>query len=201
VIDKRNTRNEKNTQTQRDRNTAPDEVRIDGDDDDETGYSEDDHGDHEDGTGTGGDGSVSHSKRRQDHSFYFTTGSVKRMESTGCCTALPQVSHRPERQDQGSKGPCWCSQEPPDFMTLLNHTTPRTQEQRPTIVDTLNHPVSRGDKTQTYHSHTLLIVTDTHQNIDRDLYTYMTSYLDQAYRLSILIDKSTLFINSWLIRL
>ena len=33
------------------------------------------------------------------------------------------------------------------------------------------------------------------------LYTYMTSYLAQTYRLSILIDKSTLFINSWLIRL
>jgi hypothetical protein len=39
VIDKRNTRNEKNTQTQRDRNTAADmeEVRTDGDDD-ETSY-------------------------------------------------------------------------------------------------------------------------------------------------------------------
>jgi hypothetical protein len=36
VIDKRNTRNEKNAQTQRDRNTATDmdEVRADGDDDD-----------------------------------------------------------------------------------------------------------------------------------------------------------------------
>jgi hypothetical protein len=29
----------------------------------------------------------------------------------------------------------------------------------------------------------------------------MTSYVAQVYRLSILIDKSTLFINSWLIRL
>ncbi len=40
--------------------------------------------------------------------------------------------------------------------------------------------------------------------IDRSLYTYvtyMTSYLAQAYRLWILIDKSTLFIDSWLIRL
>jgi hypothetical protein len=33
------------------------------------------------------------------------------------------------------------------------------------------------------------------------LFPYMTSYLDQAYRLSILIDKPTLFINSWLINL
>ena len=33
--------------------------------------------------------------------------------------------------------------------------------------------------------HTLVIVTDTHQHIDRGLYTYMTSYLAQAYRLSI----------------
>ncbi len=120
---------------------------------------------------------------------------------SGCCTALPQVSHRPERQDQGSKGSSWCSQEPPDFMTLLNHAAPRTQEQRPTIVDTLKRAVSRGDKAHTYHLHTLLIVTDTHQHIDRGLYAYMTSYLPQAYRLSILIDKTTLFINSWLIRL
>jgi hypothetical protein len=52
------------------------------------------------------------------------------------------------------------------------------------------------------HGHTLFIVTDTHQHIDLGLYTYMTSYLAQSYRLSIiLIDKPTLFINSWLIRL
>jgi hypothetical protein len=51
-----------------------DEVRADGDDDDESGYSEDDHGEDE-------DGAVSHSKPRQSHSFYFTTGVVKRMES------------------------------------------------------------------------------------------------------------------------
>jgi hypothetical protein len=82
---------------------------------------------------------------------------------------------------------------PPDFMTLLNHTAPRTQEQRPTSLDALNHVVARGDK--------LFTVTDTHQHIDRDLYTYMTSYLDQVYRLSTLINKTTLFINSWLIRL
>jgi hypothetical protein len=85
VIDKRNTRNEKNSETQRDRNTPADmdEARADGDDDDESGYSEDDHGEDEDGTGSGGpgDGTASHSKRRQTHSFYFTTGSVKRMES------------------------------------------------------------------------------------------------------------------------
>ncbi len=81
---------------------------------------------------------------------------------------------------------------------LLNHAAPRTQEQRSTIVDAL---------TRTYthlplcHGHTLFIVTDTHQHIDRDLYTCMTSYLAQTYRLSILIDKPTLFINSLLIRL
>jgi hypothetical protein len=51
------------------------------------------------------------------------------------------------------------------------------------------------------HGHTLFIVTDAHQHMDRGLYTYMTSYLAQSYRLSILIDKPTLFINSWLIRL
>jgi hypothetical protein len=39
VIDKRNTRNEKNAQTQRERDTASDmdETRADGDDDDEGG--------------------------------------------------------------------------------------------------------------------------------------------------------------------
>jgi hypothetical protein len=48
---------------------------------------------------------------------------------------------------------------------------------------------------------TLVIVTDTHNHIDRVLCTYMTSYLLQSYQLSILIDKQALFINSWLIRL
>ncbi len=57
--------------------------------------------------------------------------------------------------------------------------------------------------THTYHCviDTLVIVTDTHKHIDRVLCTYMTSYLPQTYRLSILIDKQALFINSWLIRL
>jgi hypothetical protein len=57
--------------------------------------------------------------------------------------------------------------------------------------------------THTYHYDidTLVIVTDTHKHIDRVLCTYMTSYLPQSYRLSILIDKQALFINSWLIRL
>jgi hypothetical protein len=95
-----------------------DEVRADGDDDDESGYSEDDHLEDEDGV-------VSHSKRRQDRSFNLITGAVKRMESkedgslTATCqvgghaqcsniipmtnggtegASLPQVSHRPERQ-------------------------------------------------------------------------------------------------------
>ena len=81
VIDKRNTLNEKNAQTQHERNTAVDmdEARADGDDDDEGGNSEDDHGEYEDGSGSAGDGTASQTKRRQDHSFYFTTGAVKRM--------------------------------------------------------------------------------------------------------------------------
>ncbi len=76
MIDKRKTRNEKNTQTQRDRNMTVDmdEVRADRDHDDESGYSQDDHAEEEDGTD-------SHSKRRQGRSFYVTTGAVKRMES------------------------------------------------------------------------------------------------------------------------
>ncbi len=97
-------------------------------------FSEDDHLEDE-------DGSTSHSKRRQDRSFDLTTGAVKRMESKedGNLTSTIQVGghaqfiniipipnggtegvaqhflkyHRPERQDQGSKGPSWCSQEPP----------------------------------------------------------------------------------------
>ena len=57
--------------------------------------------------------------------------------------------------------------------------------------------------THTYHCviDTLVIVTDTHKHIHRVLCTDMTSYLPQVYRLSILIDKQALFINSWLIRL
>ena len=51
MIDKRNTRNEKNAQMQRERHTDTDmdEARTDGDDDDEGGNSEDDHGEYEDG--------------------------------------------------------------------------------------------------------------------------------------------------------
>ncbi len=50
-------------------------------------------------------------------------------------------------------------------------------------------------------THLSLSLTPTSISSDRGLYTYMTSYLVQAYRLSILIDKPTLFINSWMIRL
>ena len=95
VIDKRNTRNEKNAQTQRERDTAADmdEARADGDDDDEGGNSEDEDGEYEDGAGSAGDRTASHSKRRQARSFYFTTGAVKRMQSKedGSLTATCQV--------------------------------------------------------------------------------------------------------------
>ena len=78
-----------------------DEDRSDGDDDYESGYSEDDHGEDEDGTGSGGDGAVSHSKQRQAHSFYFTTGAVKRMESKedGNLTATCQVGGHAQRSN------------------------------------------------------------------------------------------------------
>jgi hypothetical protein len=114
VIDKRNTRNEKNAQTQRERNTVADmdEARSDGDDDDEGGNSEDDHGEYEHGSGSTGDGTVSQSKRSQ------TRNSNVQRRHSGCCTALPQVSHRPERQDQGSKGLSWCRQEPPGLYDI-----------------------------------------------------------------------------------
>ena len=77
VIDKRNTLNEKNAQTQHERNTAADmdEARADGDDDDEGGNSEDDHGEYEDGAGSAGDGTASQTKRRQARSFYFNRSS------------------------------------------------------------------------------------------------------------------------------
>jgi len=38
-------------------------------------------------------------------------------------------------------------------------------------------------------------------SVKQECPTRWSSYLVQAYRLSILIDKPTLFINSWLIRL
>ena len=95
MIDKRNTRNEQNAKTQRDRETAADmdEVRADGDDDDEVGSSEDDHGEDEDGAATGGDGTASYCKRRQARSFNLTIGAGKRMESKedGSLTATCQV--------------------------------------------------------------------------------------------------------------
>jgi hypothetical protein len=185
VIDKRNTRNEKNAQTQRDRNTTSDmdEARADGDDHDESGYSEDDHGEDE-------DGSDSHSKRRQARSFYFTTGTVKRMESkedgiltqhhvsmqqhhsdaqrrhSGCCTALPQVSRRPERQDQGSKGPSWCSQEPPGLYDIVE---PVMYLGRSTV----NHCGHTHPDIHTYHC-----VVDTH-------FSYLSIVIDKPIPLSI----------------
>ena len=53
VIDERNTRNEKNAKTQRDKNTTADmdEARIEGDDNDEGGNPEDKDGECEDGSG------------------------------------------------------------------------------------------------------------------------------------------------------
>ena len=51
------------------------------------------------------------------------------------------------------------------------------------------------------HWHTLVIVTDTHQHVDRVLYTYMTLYLAQAYRLSINFWWVNPLINRLLIRL
>jgi hypothetical protein len=66
----------------------------------------------------------------------------------------------------------------------------------------LNHAITEPCCTSVVHNgqpFCTLIVTDTHQHIDRVLYTYMTSYLAQSHRLSILIDKPTLFLNSCLI--
>ena len=51
------------------------------------------------------------------------------------------------------------------------------------------------------HWHTLVIVTNTHQHMDRVLYTYMTSYLPEAYRLSIHYWRANPRINQFLIRL
>jgi hypothetical protein len=84
VIDKRNTLNEKNDQTQHERNTAADmdETRADGDDDDEGGNSEDDHGEYEDGSGSAGDGTTSQTKRRRMSRQHL---------------AVPDTSESPER--------------------------------------------------------------------------------------------------------
>jgi hypothetical protein len=100
--------------------------------------------------------------------------SFRQRRHSGCFTALPQVSHRPERQDQGSKGPSWCRQEIPGLYDIVE-------------------PCCTADTGAT-SNHT----GRTH--INHGLYTYMTSYLAQTYRLSILIDKPTLCINSWLMR-
>jgi hypothetical protein len=174
VIDKGNTRNEKNTQTQRDRSTTTDmdEVRADGDDDDEAGYSEDDHWEDE-------DWAASHSKRRQAHSFNLTT--VVAQHFLKYHTDL-NVRIRGLKVFPGAV------KNPPDFMKASNWNDTHTHSPGHTHL-----PLC--------HGHTLSIVTDTHQHIDGGLYTYMTSYLAKAYRLSILIDKPTLFIDSWLIRL
>jgi hypothetical protein len=50
-----------------------DEARVHGNDDDEARYSEDDHGEEE-------DGAASQTKRRQARSFNLTTGVVKRTQ-------------------------------------------------------------------------------------------------------------------------
>jgi hypothetical protein len=190
--------------------------REDGDDDDETGYSEDGHGEDEDGTGNRGDGTVSHSKRRQVLSFYCTTGTVKRMESKedGSLTVTWQVGGHAQYRNiipMSSGDTQGVSHHLLKYHTDLNVKirdlkvlpvtvkNPRTLWlERHTHTHTPRHTVTH---LPLCHGHTLLNVTDTHQHIDRGFHTYMTSYLAQAYRLSILIDKSTLFINSWLIRL
>ena len=160
MIDKRNTRNEQNSKTQRERETAADmdETRADGDDDDEVGSSEDDHGQYEDAAGSAGDGTASQTKRRQARSFYFTTGAVKRMscKEDGSLTATCQVGGHAQCRNiipipnGGTQGVSQyflkyhtdlnvriralkvlpgADKNPPDFMTLLNHTAPLTQEQ------------------------------------------------------------------------
>jgi hypothetical protein len=150
-----------------------DEARTDGDDDDEGGNSEDDHGEYEDGAGSAGDGTASESKRRQARSFYFTTGSVKRIQSKedGSLTATCQVGGHAQcsyiipMSNGGTQGVSQhflkyhtdlnvrirslkvlpgVDKNPPDFMTLLNHATPLTQEQRPIILDALNRAVEGG---------------------------------------------------------
>jgi hypothetical protein len=96
-----------------------DEVRGDGDDDDEGGNSEDDHGEYEDGSGSVGDGTASdcNVSSRRTCSMQQHHSDAQRRHS-GCCTALRQVSHRPQRQDQDSKGPSWCQQEPPGLYDI-----------------------------------------------------------------------------------
>ncbi len=128
---------------------------------------------YEDGAGSAGDGTVSQSKRRQTHIFYFTTGAVKRMQSKedGSLTATCQVGGHAQCSNiipmsngdtqgvaqhflkyhtdlnvriRALKVLPGADKNPPDFMTLLNHTAPLTQEQRSTILDALNHDVVRG---------------------------------------------------------
>ena len=169
------------------------EARVDGDDDDEGGNSEDEDGKYENGAGSAGDRTSSHSKRRQARSFYFTTGAVKRMQTKedGSLTATCQVG-----------GHAQCS----NIIPMPNGGTQGVAQHFLKYHTDLNVRIralkvlSGADKNPPDFMTLLFTVTDTHQHIDRGLYTYMTSYLAQAYRLSILIDRPTLFINNLLIR-
>ncbi len=84
MIDKRTPGRKKYVKTVRDRNTTADitEVGAAGDDDDEEGRSEESESEHEDEDGEGGVGQRTQlQKRRQTRSVYFTTETVKRIES------------------------------------------------------------------------------------------------------------------------
>jgi len=109
------------------------EVRVDGNDDDEAGYSEDDHGEDE-------DGAVSHSKRRQARSFNLTTGTVRRMESKedGILTATRQV---------GGHALPGVAKNPPDFMKESNWNDTHTHT-HPDI-----HTLTIVSRTHTFHCH------------------------------------------------
>jgi hypothetical protein len=84
--------------------------RADGDDEDEAGYSEDDHAEDE-------DGAASHSKRRQSSSFYLVTNGG----TQGVAQHFLKYHAVLNARIRALKVLPGAAKNPPDFMTLLNH--------------------------------------------------------------------------------
>jgi hypothetical protein len=132
VINKRNTRNEKNAQTQRERDTAADmeEARADGDDDDEGGNSEDEDGEYEDVAGSAGDRTASHSKHRQSRSAQcINIIPMPNGGTQGVAQHFLKYHTDLNVRIRTLKVLPGADKNPPHFMTLLNHAAPLTQEQ------------------------------------------------------------------------
>ena len=65
---------------------------------------------------------------------------------SGCTAALPQVSPSPRFKIRALKVLPGSDKKPPNFLTLLNHAAAGIEKQQPSILDSLNRAVTRGDK-------------------------------------------------------